>query len=86
MHLTNKDVKGDSAAVEARDSGSAGAPELIRENGLPGSPVAGEAKLSAESNAIVNPPINLAGKIIEVMRGYKSGSDNFRPIKIDRLD
>jgi hypothetical protein len=58
----------------------------IRENGLPFTSVAGEPEFAPKRDVIINPPINIAAKIIEIMDSYKSRPDNFRPIKIDRLD
>ena len=45
-----------------------------------------EPKFPTERDVIVNPSTNVSKKLIQVLEGYKTRFDNFRPIKIDRLD
>lgn len=66
-------------AKAVADKSAAGAPDnSVKEHRLSFAALAREPEFSPEGYVVRNPPINLTKKIIEIMRGYKSGPDNFR--------
>ena len=86
MHLTypNSDTHTGTASTAKADE--AGTPVLVNKDGLCFAPVSGKSKFTSQRDVIINPRLNINAKIIEILEGYKSRFDYFRPIKINGLD
>ena len=65
---------------------AAGAPESLSEDGFGLSAMAGEIKFPSDGDIIREPCINLTQKVIEIMRGYKTGPNYFIPVEVSSLD
>ena len=64
----------------------AGAPEALREHGHSLASLPGESKFPPEDDVIGKPVINLTQKVVEIMRGYKTGPNYFIPVEVSGLD